>query len=135
VHTECKVIILDPERASSLETTVSNISEAIVGGIKFLVMDTTDKTRRWQGMEFFNDAVDLFPVACANTKAPTTGMGPEDNATIIFTSGICLSVYVRLAHRPTGTTGLPKGVLSTQRQFLTNVLNVSKHEYLYFMHT
>jgi long-subunit acyl-CoA synthetase (AMP-forming) len=24
----------------------------------------------------------------------------------------------------TGTTGLPKGVLSTQRQYLTNVLNV-----------
>jgi len=93
VHTECKLIILDPERASSLETTVSNISEA-VGGTKFLVMDTTDKTRRWQGMEFFNDAVDLFPMAFvkgAHTKAPTQGMDPEDNATIIFTSGNCLS--------------------------------------------
>lgn len=111
VHTECKLIILDPERASSLETTVSNISEA-VGGTKFLVMDTTDKTRRWQGMEFFNDVVDLFPIAFvkgAYTKAPTQGMDPEDDATIVFTSG---------------TTGLPKGVLSTQRQFLTNVLNV-----------
>lgn len=109
VHTECKLIILDPERASSLETTVSNISEA-TGGTKFLVMDTTDRTRRWQGMEFFNDAVDLFPdVKDGYTKAPTQGMDPEDDATIIFTSG---------------TTGLPKGVLSTQRQFLTNVLNV-----------
>lgn len=28
-------------------------------------------------------------------------------------------------NNPEGTTGLPKGVLSTQRQFLTNVLNVS----------
>lgn len=91
MHTECKLIILDPERASSLETTVSNISEA-TGGTKFLVMDTTDRTRRWQGMEFFNDAVDLFPdVKDGYTKAPTQGMDPEDDATIIFTSGICLS--------------------------------------------
>lgn len=93
MHTECKLIILDPERASSLETAISNISEA-VGGTKFLVMDTPDKTRRWKGMDFFNDAVDLFPIAFvkgAYTKTPTQGMDPEDDATIIFTSGICLS--------------------------------------------
>lgn len=46
-------------------------------------------------------------------EASVGGLGevaiePEDNATIFFTSG---------------TSGLPKGVLSTQRQFLSNLLN------------
>ncbi|KAK0475364.1 hypothetical protein IW261DRAFT_1402573 [Armillaria novae-zelandiae] len=61
-----------------------------------------------QGMESYYDAVDKYLGSYKDifTNYPT--ISPEDNAAIMFTSG---------------TTGLPKGVLSTQRQFLTNTLN------------
>ncbi|KAF9441643.1 acetyl-CoA synthetase-like protein [Macrolepiota fuliginosa MF-IS2] len=62
VHTGCKLIIVDPERATVLEPLAPQLKEE-AGVVAFLVMG------EW-------------------------------------------------------TTGLPKGVLSTQRQFLTNVLNV-----------
>lgn len=69
---------------------------------------------------------------------------PEDNATILFT--VCLvswghiaanmqllvwyrhlnkSVFRTALTADPGTTGKPKGVLSTNRQYLTNALNVS----------
>ena len=44
----------------------------------------------------------------ATPELSAVPIAPEDNATIFLTSG---------------TSGLPKGVLSTQRQFLSNLLN------------
>lgn len=58
------------------------------------------------------------------------GLTADDDATILFTSGAFSSQPVRPSRTLTaappflGTTGMPKGVLSTQRQFLTNILNV-----------
>ena len=52
----------------------------------------------------------------------------EDDASIYFTSGegsLCWALKF-ITHEISGTTGLPKGVLCTQRQYLTNVMNVSE---------
>lgn len=51
---------------------------------------------------------------------------PEDDATIYFTSGRPLdNLYCFATERSLiGTTGVPKGVLSTQRMYLTNIFNV-----------
>ncbi|KAF5355120.1 hypothetical protein D9756_005291 [Leucocoprinus leucothites] len=106
VNTGCKLIIVDPERASVLEPIASRLRKDD-GVMAFLVLDQCD--RSWQHMESFNKAIDAYPRRDDVRDLSTERIEPEDNATIIFTSG---------------TTGLPKGVLSTQRQFLTNVLNV-----------
>ncbi|KAF9447488.1 acetyl-CoA synthetase-like protein [Macrolepiota fuliginosa MF-IS2] len=65
--------------------------------------------RSWKHIEPFDKVVNTYPEANETPDLLSEQVDPEDNATIIFASG---------------TTGLPKDVLSTQRQFLTNVLNV-----------
>lgn len=106
VYTGCKLIIVDPERASIVELITSRLKEEI-GVTGFLVLDRYN--RSWKHMESLNKLVDAHPRCDDLSDILSQSIGPEDNATIIFTSG---------------TTGLPKGVLSTQRQFLTNVFNV-----------
>ncbi|KAF8070124.1 hypothetical protein FPV67DRAFT_1003106 [Lyophyllum atratum] len=107
-HTECKVIILDCERADRLAPAASDIlrDTAATG---FLVLDNHEGGRRWQGMSSFSSVVDQYRGNVADILATDPQILPEENAAIMFTSG---------------TTGLPKGVLSTQRQFLSNVPNV-----------
>ncbi|TEB38383.1 acetyl-CoA synthetase-like protein [Coprinellus micaceus] len=111
-YTDCKLIFVDSERADLLAPFVSSSSVSSSNAPKipahFIVIDTS--TSRWVGISPLRDALAPYThpldIEALQRRTP---IYPEDNATIIFTSG---------------TTGLPKGVLSTQRQFLTNVLNV-----------
>ncbi|KAF5393503.1 hypothetical protein D9757_000599 [Collybiopsis confluens] len=104
LHTECKVVILDAERAEKLEPIVDKLyTEGNAAGI--LVLNAQDGKGQWRRMVSFDEAL----VHYSGTSPPEEEeISPEDDSLIMFTSG---------------TTGLPKGVLSTQRQFLTNVVN------------
>ncbi|KAG6874481.1 hypothetical protein C0995_010391 [Termitomyces sp. Mi166 len=104
-YTGCKLILLDPERADRLAPAVSDLlRDTPVTG--FLVFDDHN---RWQGMSSFRSALQRYRGDISDILATDPKITPEDNAVIMFTSG---------------TTGLPKGVLSTQRQFLSNIPNV-----------
>jgi acyl-CoA synthetase (AMP-forming)/AMP-acid ligase II len=80
-------------------------------------------------MKCFRTVVNNYHGDSANILENDPAIDPEDNAAVMFTSGepcVFLSLHVTCTSSDVslGTTGLPKGVLSTQRQFLTNVLNV-----------
>ncbi|KAJ7233988.1 hypothetical protein C8J57DRAFT_1381414 [Mycena rebaudengoi] len=108
VHTQCKLIMLDPERADRLEAVISKLSAA-AGTAGVVVLESHEGKGNWNGMQSWDTILKNYR-ACDPEKILQRDpeMVPEDNALIMFTSG---------------TTGLPKGVLSTQRQFLTNIFN------------
>ncbi|KAK0462280.1 uncharacterized protein EV420DRAFT_1304387 [Desarmillaria tabescens] len=104
VHTQPRLLVVDAERADVLAPAIDKTcAEAGIAAVLVLHPKVIPP-----GMENYHDAVDgyLGPYKDIFTNYPE--ISPEDNAAIMFTSG---------------TTGLPKGVLSTQRQFLTNTLN------------
>jgi long-subunit acyl-CoA synthetase (AMP-forming) len=119
VNTGCKLIIVDPERADRLETVVAELAKD-AGANGFLVIDSHEGKGLWKGMRNCHDMIANFRGDPNEILKQDPFIVPEDNATIIFTSG---------------TTGLPKGVLSSQRMFLTNVLNVGLLHLFYFLKT
>ncbi|KAL0955924.1 hypothetical protein HGRIS_002116 [Hohenbuehelia grisea] len=108
-HTECKLVLLDPERADLLEPVAADLIRT-AGTTGLLVFDSLDGKGHWKDMQSFNYVMDHYPRDPSASLATDPNLHPEDNASIMFTSG---------------TTGLPKGVLSTQRMFLTNLRNIS----------
>ncbi|KAF8812455.1 acetyl-CoA synthetase-like protein [Phlegmacium glaucopus] len=109
IHIQCKLIIVDPECADRLEPISKNlVTETGSSGI--LVLEACDGKGFWEGMQTWDSALKDFKGDGRKLLDMDLGLIPEDNATILFTSG---------------TTGNPKGVLSTQRQFLTNIINVT----------
>ncbi|KAF9049753.1 hypothetical protein BJ165DRAFT_1453443 [Panaeolus papilionaceus] len=107
-HTECKLVIFDPERADVMQPFVT-ASMTSTSPCRFLMIDLDGHSKpRTSPVISLDAALSQYSSNLSVLDHPIQIL-PEDNATIIFTSG---------------TTGLPKGVLSTQRQFLTNVLNV-----------
>jgi len=108
IHTGCQLLLLDVERADRLEP-VTNLFAQKAGTRGFLVLGSKDGKGIWTAMEYLDAVLHGFRGEAVEILISNPGITPEDNATIMFTSG---------------TTGLPKGVLSSQRQFLTNIPNV-----------
>ncbi|KAJ2925118.1 hypothetical protein H1R20_g11976, partial [Candolleomyces eurysporus] len=110
-YTDCKVVFTDSERAQILAPLVSPASSSkspTLPARHVVLLDAP--TSKWANIVPLDHALKTHVTFDPTVESLCDiSISPEDNATIIFTSG---------------TTGLPKGVLSTQRQFLTNVLNV-----------
>ena len=85
-HTGCKLILLDPERADRLAPAVFDIlrDRQVTD---FLVFDDQGNEHVWQGMTSFHRALQKYAGSTADILAVDPQIMPEDNATIMFTSG------------------------------------------------
>jgi len=84
-RTDSKLIILDPERATSLEPLVDKISASPCNGI--LVLEAHEGKQSWNRMKSWSSALEEYKGDYRKILKADPGMLPEDNATILFTSG------------------------------------------------
>ena len=92
-RTECKLIILDPERADVLEPLAEKlIKDSRSNGI--LVFETVDLKRSWRGMEDWDATLAGYKGDVGKVLNMDLQVSPEDNATILFTSGSSSLTYM-----------------------------------------
>ncbi|KAJ3972171.1 hypothetical protein EV361DRAFT_907039 [Lentinula raphanica] len=106
-QTTCSLIFVDSERATLLSPVVNEIKSK-AGTKAFLVIETQDANLSRFGMERWTTRFEDYQGDTQQVLTEDPQIEPEDNATILFTSG---------------TGGTPKGCLSTQRAFLSNLFN------------
>ncbi|KAI5830064.1 acetyl-CoA synthetase-like protein [Schizophyllum commune Tattone D] len=108
VKCHCKLIVLDWERANLLENAVDSLvrDSHATGGV--VVIHGAESKGAWKGMTTLDEELEQYSGDASAAISDDPAMVPEDNAMIMFTSG---------------TTGLPKGALSTQRAFLSLLFN------------
>jgi long-subunit acyl-CoA synthetase (AMP-forming) len=83
-HTECKIAILDPERADLLQPVAGQLLQTSI--IKsFLVFDLSQPRKSENFMPSLEEILENYQDD--QIFLPKTFIDPEDNATIIFTSG------------------------------------------------
>ncbi|KAJ3858001.1 hypothetical protein EV368DRAFT_77242 [Lentinula lateritia] len=106
-QTACTLIFVDSERATLLSPAVDEIKSKAQTKA-FLVLGAHDGKGSWPAMENWTTRFKGYNGNTQQVLAEDPRIEPEDNATILFTSG---------------TGGTPKGCLSTQRAFLSNLFN------------
>lgn len=85
-------MILDPERADVLQSTAAKILRDTEINA-FLVFDLNRNTRCWEGMRSFGETLDEYRGDGSDVLDSAISIFPEDNATIIFTSGKQFKVF------------------------------------------
>ena len=83
-NTDCKVILLDDERAQSLEPLVDQIKKD-AGCVELLVFRGGE--RQPKGMKRLVNALKVYGKDGSDVLRSDPGILPEDNATVMFTSG------------------------------------------------
>jgi long-subunit acyl-CoA synthetase (AMP-forming) len=85
-HTQCRLVILDPERAERLQDVVSRMyQETDVEAM--LVFDLKDSRPIWEGMRYFEETLREYFSDGMHILTSPVSILPEDDATLIFTSG------------------------------------------------
>ena len=109
VLADAKLIVVDWERAAMAERLIEDIqTQTMATGVLVVRKhEAFGGKTKWKGINCWDDTMKAY-------NGPSDDWGkespchPDDNAAIFFTSG---------------TTGLPKGVLLTQRALVSNILN------------
>ncbi len=109
------VLVVDPERADTLSSgsLLQSITRRATSLRKVLVVRSHEARpgaySRWKGITDFEEALAAYS-GPTDVWEQEPEASPDDDVTIFFTSG---------------TSGVPKGVLSSQRGFMGNILNAA----------
>ncbi|KIO33888.1 hypothetical protein M407DRAFT_227002 [Tulasnella calospora MUT 4182] len=113
-HTQCKLLILDAERAEKLQHWICEMSAGFdnkLNGVLVIRHQEVDQRELrkdiWKSMHKWDQVMGDYKGTPEEWKKEPECL-PEEPCSIFFTSG---------------TTGLPKGVLNSHRGFLTNIPN------------
>ncbi|KAG8967552.1 hypothetical protein FRC03_009805 [Tulasnella sp. 419] len=113
-HTDCKLLIVDADRAHVLEKWLASVSNSVSNKLRAALVvrpwDITKGKLRLTGLKDWDKVMASCKPEWNDGWKKEPPCGPEDNAVIYFTSG---------------TTGMPKGVLITQRGYLSVFPNMA----------
>lgn len=85
VHTSCKLVLLDRERMERVAHGLPRLRAAGVSA--FVVFDAPARDAKRAGMHTWTDAMGFCPPYYDSLLHDDRQIAPEDDATIIFTSG------------------------------------------------
>ncbi|KAG7093550.1 hypothetical protein E1B28_007220 [Marasmius oreades] len=105
-RTKNKVIFVDPERAERIKSIVPEFRAK--SNTPFVVLQDHEGKGPWPGMEPWSSVLKNYSGDPEKVFVKDPQILPEDDGMIVFTSG---------------STGLPKGVLLSQRSYLTAIGN------------
>ncbi len=86
-QTQCKLIVVDSERADGLEPIAQKLASD-AGTTGFLVLEAHEGKGKWSGMQIWEEALKAYTGDSQSILTTDPGITPEDNATILFTSGV-----------------------------------------------
>lgn len=86
-HTQCKLIVVDSERANRLEPVAQQLA-ADAGTTGFLVLEAHEGKGKWNSMQTWEEALKAYKGDPQSILTTDPGIAPEDNASILFTSGV-----------------------------------------------
>ena len=94
IHTQCKIVIFDTERAQLIQPAVQKLRQD--SEIQaFIVFDDDGQNRNdhWPGLLSFDQTLQQYH-SDGTDVTPVDIIKPEDNATIIFTSGLLTPLLI-----------------------------------------
>ena len=97
VHTQCKLVIFDAERAQLIQPAVQKLREDSEIQAFIVFDDDQNNNNHWPGLLSFDQCLQQYHSDGTEAITSVDIIKPEDNATIIFTSGfltpllICMS--------------------------------------------
>ncbi|KDQ17938.1 hypothetical protein BOTBODRAFT_29253 [Botryobasidium botryosum FD-172 SS1] len=107
-HTNSKVVVFDCDRAEVIYRGVEDLKREAGANAVLVVRAHESNRKTWNGMQSWEEVMKRYEGKGDMAWKKEPECLPEDNCSIFFTSG---------------TTGLPKGALSTQRAVMMALFN------------
>lgn len=98
-HTGSKFVLLDSERADRIAYAIPQLRTTGVSGC--VVFDAPGRVSKWEGVDLWEDAMRSCSRDPRERLREDPKIEPEDNATIIFTSGTCVLSGAHVAYQLT----------------------------------
>lgn len=110
VHTQCKLVIFDTERAQLIQPAVQKLRQDSEIQAFIVFDDDKNPNNHWPGLLSFDKSLQQYHSDGTDAITPVDIIKPEDNATIIFTSGLLITfvIYIYLVKFLQGQRDSPR---------------------------